>query len=338
MTLTAAPDERPTGTRLTLRTGDGAPVIAHRFDAASSRAVVLIAPALGVPQRFYFDFADWLAGQGFTALTFDYRGIGHGAPRSLRGLRASLDDWIRHDYAATLAEALRISDVKPLFVVGHSMGAQLLPLLPWSGAVRGMVAVAGGSGYWAGFPAWTRPFILLMVHGVAPLATPLAGYFPGRRLRMIGDLPAGVIRQWRRWVMHRDYLVGVEPGAREAYARARFDLLSLTFGDDRMMSERNVEALHSHFRHVRRETRRITPDEAGGPVGHLGFFRRRHCDTLWPIAADWLASRIDAQGDETRKGEARESQEPRAFGEGEASSTGSEGSRPTPVPPGGASR
>lgn len=26
--------------------------------------VVLIAPAMGVPQRFYTDFANWLAGQG----------------------------------------------------------------------------------------------------------------------------------------------------------------------------------------------------------------------------------------------------------------------------------
>lgn len=295
--MSGTPDARgrAAGSRVDLRAGDGASVVVHRFDAAAPRAVVLVAPALGVPQRFYFDFADWLAGEGFTTLTFDYRGVGHGAPRAMRGLRASLDDWIRHDYAAALAEALRISDLKPLFVVGHSMGAQLLPLLPAAGAVRAMVAVAGGSGYWASFPAWTRPFILLLVHGVAPVATPLAGYFPGRRLRMIGDLPAGVMRQWRRWVMPRDYLVGVEPGAREAYARARFDLLSLTFGDDRMMSERNVDALHAHLRGVRREAVRVTPAQAGGPVGHLGFFRRRHRDTLWPIVARWLAARVDAR-------------------------------------------
>jgi len=40
-----------------------------------------------------------------------------------------------------------------------------------------------------------------------PILTPLLGYFPGKRLRMVGDLPAGVAWQWRRWCTHRDYLL-----------------------------------------------------------------------------------------------------------------------------------
>jgi predicted alpha/beta hydrolase len=278
------------GHRLELAAGDGAVVVAHRFDAQAPRGVVVVGPALAVPQAFYFDFAAWLAQQGFTAITFDYRGIGHAAPRSLRGFQASIDDWIRRDYEAAVVEARRLAGTLPLSVVGHSMGAQLVPLLPSSAEVDAMLAVAGGSGYWRGFPPAARPFILAMHYGAVPLALPVAGYFPGRRLRMLGDLPAGVMRQWRRWCMHADYLVGVEPGAREAYARARFPLLSLTFSDDRMMTQRNVDALQAHLRDVRRESRRISPPEAGGPIGHMGFFRRRYRETLWPIALEWLAA------------------------------------------------
>ena len=36
--------------------------------------------AAGVPQGFYAKFASYLAGRGFTVLTFDYRGIGR-SPR-----------------------------------------------------------------------------------------------------------------------------------------------------------------------------------------------------------------------------------------------------------------
>lgn len=277
--------------RVALRTGDGTAVVAHRFDATGPRAAVVIAPALGVRQDFYRDFAAWLAQRGFTALTFDYRGIGHSAPRSLRRFRATIDDWIRFDFEAALAHARERCDGLPLFVVGHSLGAQLVALTPSAHDVRALVAVAGGSGYWRGFPARMRVLMLLMLHGAAPLSIPLAGYFPGRRLRILGDLPAGVMRQWRRWCLNEEYLVGVEPGAREAYARARFDVLSLTFADDAMMPLRNVETLHAHLRGVQREARRITPVEAGGPVGHLGFFRGRHRDSLWPIAAEWLGAR-----------------------------------------------
>lgn len=278
--------------RCELRTGDGSVVVANRFDATQARAAVVVAPAMGVPQAFYRDFAAWLAQRGFDVLTFDYRGIGESAPRSLRRFRASIDDWIRFDFEAAIRDARARAGDLPLFVVGHSLGAQLLALLPSAGEVRALVAVAGGSGYWRGFPARLRPMLLLMLHGAAPLTMPLAGYFPGRRLRMIGDLPAGVMRQWRCWCLDEDYLVGVEPGAREAYERARFDLLSLTFTDDMMMPQRNVDALHAHLRNVRRDSRRISPADAGGPVGHVGFFRRRYRDTLWPLAADWIGARV----------------------------------------------
>jgi predicted alpha/beta hydrolase len=280
------------GQRFELSAGDGTALAAHRFPARDARASVVIAPAMGVPQAFYRDFAAWLAQRGFDALTFDYRGIGQSAPRTLRRFRATIDDWIRFDYEAAISEARAGAGGRPLFVVGHSLGAQLLALLPSANEVRALVAVAGGSGYWRGFPARLRPMILLMLHGAAPLAMPLAGYFPGRRLRMIGDLPEGVMRQWRRWCLNEEYLVGVEPGAREAYAQARFDLLSLTFTDDSMMPQRNVDALHAHLRGVKRESRRLSPAQAGGPIGHVGFFRRRYRDTLWPVAADWLGERL----------------------------------------------
>ncbi len=278
-----------------LSTPDGAVLVAHRFAAPQAHASVVIAPAMGVPQAFYRDFATWLAQRGFDAMTFDYRGIGQSAPRTLRRYRASIDDWIHHDYEAAIREARARAGAAPLFVVGHSLGAQLLALLPSANDVSALVSVAGGSGYWGGFPMPLRPMMLLMLHGAAPVSIPLAGYFPGRRLRMIGDLPGDVMRQWRRWCMHPDYLVGVEPGARDAYASARFDLLSLTFTDDSMMPQGNVDALHAHLRAVRRESRRLSPADAGGPIGHVGFFRRRYRDTLWPVAADWLDARSGVQ-------------------------------------------
>jgi predicted alpha/beta hydrolase len=266
---------------------DGRPVAARRFEAPAARGVAVVAPALAVPQAFYADFAAGLALRGLEAITFDYRGVGLAAPPSLRRFEASIDDWLL-DFDAVLREARRLAGGRPLAVVGHSMGAQLVALLPSAADVDALVAVAGGSGHWRGFDPLLRPLMLAMLHGVAPLALPLAGYFPGRRLRMLGDLPAGVMRQWRRWCLHADYLVGVEPGAREAYARLRVPLLSLSFTDDRMMPQRNVDALHAHLRAVRRESRRLSPADAGGPIGHMGFFRRRYRDTLWPVAFDWL--------------------------------------------------
>ena len=63
-------------------------------DPATCKAALLIVSAMGVPQRFYSDFAQWLATQGYAVFTFDYRGIGASRPthmrRSLRGLQADV--------------------------------------------------------------------------------------------------------------------------------------------------------------------------------------------------------------------------------------------------------
>src|SRR5690606_8826067 len=117
----------------------------------------------------------------------------------------------------------------------------------------------------------------------APLATPLAGYFPGRRLGMIGDLPRGVIRQWRRWCLHPHYAVGAEGTVvSEAYSAVRTPIISLSFTDDEMMSGRNTESLHGFYRAAPKTFKRIAPDEIGvSRIGHFGFFRSEFADSLW---------------------------------------------------------
>ena len=97
------------------------------------------------------------------------------------------------------------------------------------------------------------------------------------------DLPAGVIRQWRRWCLHPDYLVGVEgEPMRQAFAAVRTPLTSLSFSDDEMMSARNTESLHGFYTSAPKTMRRIAPSEVGADrIGHFGFFRDAFKPTLW---------------------------------------------------------
>ncbi len=128
---------------------------------------------------------------------------------------------------------------------------------------------------------------------VVPIATRLVGYFPGKRLRKVGDLPKGVITQWRRWCLAREYVVGAEGDrVREAYASVRTPILSLSFADDEMMSARGVRSLHSLYTGAPVEYRRIAPQDIGvTEIGHFGFFRPQFEATLWPIAKEWIESR-----------------------------------------------
>ncbi len=238
---------------------------------------------MGVPQRFYTDFANWLADQGYLAVTFDYLGMGRSRRVPLRQLDVDILDWARHDCSAVLAAAADVAGELPLYWIGHSVGAQILPLVNGHERLTRIVTIAAGSGYWRENSPQIRNKAWLLWHGLAPVLTAVAGYFPGARIGAVGDLPAGVIRQWRRWCLHPQYLVGVEgEPMRQAFAAVRTPLTSLSFSDDEMMSARNTESLHGFYSSAPKTMQRIAPAEIGATrIGHFGFFRRGFADNLW---------------------------------------------------------
>jgi predicted alpha/beta hydrolase len=271
---------------------DGHPLAAHRYEPDGPvRGSVVLAPAMAISQGFYAPFARWLAGQGFVAWTFDYRGTGESLHGPMRNAPGNLDDWCGKDYEAVLQAAHALHPQRPLFALGHSFGGQCAPLLPSRRLLRGLVNIAVGSGAMRHNTRRIRRQAPLLWYLLVPLLCPLFGYFPGARLGVIGDLPTGAVRQWRRWCLDPDYLLGARPGAREAYASAEFDVLGLTFADDELLLEAGSRMLHSAYcRPV--DYRVLAAPELGmARIGHSGFFRPSSEASLWPLVAQWLAGR-----------------------------------------------
>ena len=271
---------------VTFTADGGAVTLSGRYQAPQGevKAVVLIAGAMGVKLSYYAEFARWLAAQGYAALTFDYRGMGESLPagRSLRGFRADLFDWSRDIDAAIDALLERHPDAS-LFVVGHSLGAQLPGLLRHRDRIAGLVSVAAGSGYWRDNAPQLKRIVLYFWHVLVPVAVAVAGYFPGKRIGKVGDLPRGVVMQWRRWCMHPRYHVGAEGEAvRRQFAGARFPVVALSITDDELMTERGTRVLIDCYENAPRELQRIAPADVGAQrIGHFGFFRPQFERTLW---------------------------------------------------------
>jgi predicted alpha/beta hydrolase len=277
---------------LTLATADGTALAARLFrPAGAPRGAVLIGGAMGVRQDFYRAFALWLAQQGYATLSFDYRGSGDSRPRgrSLRGFDADLFAWARDTDTAIEALVSHAPQV-PLYIVGHSLGAQLPGLLEQRDRVDGLVSVAAGSGYWRDNAPQLRRSVLYFWHVLVPVATRLFGYFPGRRIGKVGDLPKGVILQWRKWCMHPRYHVGAEGAAvRERFESARFPVVALSMTDDELMTERGTHVLVDCYANAPRRVERIAPaDVQAQRIGHFGFFRDQFRPTLWQRTAALL--------------------------------------------------
>lgn len=266
-----------------------APIVLRTFQPKSSpRAIVVIAPAMGVAQSFYGLFAEWLATQGYLAITFDYRGMGLAAPRTLRGFDVNIIDWAK-DCETVIEFASSLHHETKLFWIGHSLGGQLFGLISNRDRIERALTIATGNGYWHENSWPTKRVVWAFWFFFVPLLTPVLGYFPGKRMHMVGDLPRAAIFQWRRWCLNREYVAGVEPGAREAYAEVRLPITSLSFTDDEMMSERSIRSLHGLYRNALIEFQRVAPRDIGAKrIGHFGFFRAQFEPTLWTEVSRWL--------------------------------------------------
>ena len=272
---------------LNLTTNEGVTLGARLYQgAAEPKGAVLIGGAMGVRQDYYAAFAEWLATQGFDVMTFDYRGMGDsrgdGQARSLRGFYADLYCWAR-DYDTAIDALVERAPGVPLYLIGHSLGAQLPGMLRNRHRIAGLLSVAAGSGYWRDNAPQLRRSILYFWFALVPVATRLFGYFPGKRLRKVGDLPRGVILQWRRWCLDPRYHVGAEgERLRSQFEQVRFPVVALSMTDDELMTERGTRVLVDCYPNAPRRIERIAPaDVSAKRIGHFGFFRDQFQSSLW---------------------------------------------------------
>lgn len=278
--------------RDTAKAADGFDIAVTRFPAEGAAwATMLLAGAMGVRQDFYEPLARFLAENGIHALTFDYRGMGASREGGLRGFEADISTWAQSDLDAMLREARAMDPGLPAFALGHSLGGQLFGSVPEGARLDAFVTVTAGSG-WYRHNERMRLQVRIFWFVAIPLLTPLFGYFPGKRLRMVGDLPAGVAWQWRRWCTHRDYLLCEGEATRRRYEQVTAPVLGFSFEDDLMLTRRSVDELHGFYRNARVERRHVAPAAAGRRrIGHMGYFLPESRDNLWRDTLAWLRER-----------------------------------------------
>ncbi|WP_104656429.1 serine aminopeptidase domain-containing protein [Ralstonia insidiosa] len=281
----------------TIPATDGYPLGATFWAAAGTpQGVVVMHPATGVPQRIYQAFAQFLAERGFHAITYDYRGIGASRPKTLRGFAARMRDWMLLDAEGVTRWARARYPELPQLAVGHSVGGHGIGMSGAGWGLAGAVLVACHTGNSRFIrqrgERWRVESIL---RGVGPALGRLIGYVPGKRLGLGEDLPGGVAIEWGAWAgMQRYFFDDPTLGAVERFNRVTNPVLVYGFDDDPWATPPAINALTQHFTGTWVERRQIAPAEAGGAVGHMGFFRPKFVDTLWPGLADWLAAQAAA--------------------------------------------
>ncbi|UWQ75433.1 serine aminopeptidase domain-containing protein [Leisingera sp. M658] len=270
-----------------LRFASGTHMLAGRLyhPAGPVRAAVVLNGATGVPQRYYRHFARWLAAeQQMACLTYDYRDFGDSARGHPRHSDVTMVQWALEDQPAARAELQRHYAGVPLWVIGHSLGAMLMPLQDGLKDVARMIVVAGGLVHHHDHPWPYRALALAFWFGHVPPLVRALGYLPGRAVGFGADLPAGVYWQWRRWcTTPGGYLpeTGLAlPRPKWAGTGVPVDLYAMA--DDDVVPPAAVWRLGDVFGDVPQRRTVLVPQEAGvQKIGHLGAFARANA-ALWP--------------------------------------------------------
>jgi len=258
---------------------------------------VILNPATGVLARYYHRYARFLAAHGFDVLTYDYRGIGASRPADLRGCGYRWVDWGLLDFEAALAFMGARRGAGPLSVVGHSFGG-VIPGLARSAAaqVDRLLTVGAQYAWWGDYACDRRAALFGKWHVFMPLLTAVFGYFPGKRLGWLEDLPAGVAHAWSfggplfesRW--ERDE----KPELRARMSAFRAPILAVAVSDDELGTPQAIRRTLNYYQGAPRTTVLLRPSDLGRQaIGHFNLFHDSHAAGLWQDTLSWLTSGVN---------------------------------------------
>jgi len=270
---------------ITLKCKDGVQLPANFYQPEkNTKGLIIIASALAVPRKFYHHIALYFAESQYSVLTFDYRGVAD----SPLTKKPRLAEWGTQDIQAAVAAAGDLPGGDNLFLVGHSIGGQLVGIVPSADKLEGIVLVAASFPYWKRFSMPEKLKVGLMFRVIAPLFCLLSSTFPARALGLgSSQLPSSLIADWAAWIGKDNYLLDKKFGFdAEGYKRLKQPLLAYGFDDDPLVPKASFNKILSAYSSASIENRFTSIKHT--PVGHLGFFRSSSKDTFWLDTLDWI--------------------------------------------------
>jgi predicted alpha/beta hydrolase len=264
--------------------------------SGASAGTVIVNPATGVLARYYHRYAAFLAGHGFNVVTYDYRGIGASRPGALRGCGYRWRDWGEKDFDAVLRFTIARDLHAPLLVVGHSIGGFLPGLSETAPAIHRMLTVGAQYAYWRDYAPRRRAPLFIKWHLVMPALTALFGYFPGRQLGWLEDLPAGVANEWsfRGARMEQSHPRRERQDVLRRFAAVTAPTLAIAISDDELGTRQAIRRAFDYYRRSIATQVTLTPEDFGmDEIGHFGLFHSRHAAGFWLDTLLWLRDGVN---------------------------------------------
>lgn len=272
---------------------DGISLGGHLWRAGGGKAAgsIIINPATGVLARYYHRYARFLAVHGFDVLTYDYRGIGLSRPERLRRCGYRWRDWGRCDFEAAIRFMRGQGRGGALMVIGHSIGGFLPGLAESAPLIDRMLTVGAQYAWWGDYAMRRRLKLLLRWHVAMPALTAMCGYFPGRRLGWLEDLPAGVANEWsfRGPRFERSHPRAERQAVLDRMAAMTTPILAVAVSDDDLGTVPAIRRTLAYYAGAGRTAVMLRPGDYGrSDIGHFNLFHDGYAASFWLDTLLWL--------------------------------------------------
>ena len=276
---------------LKLFTSDNALITVHLFEPQNPNGkLLLINSATGVKQQVYFSFANYFKENGFTVITYDYRGIGLSKPKKMKGFKASMRIWGTHDYKAVTDFIQEKYSGFRKFCLGHSVGALILGMNDDSKIFEKFIFVGTQDAYIGNLPKKVAATAVLGFGLAVPVTSHLLGYFPAHWFGLGETLPKGSAMDWRTLILNKKSTSKLFEKIEEDHSKNLHQETFVIYAeDDPWVKMKGMESLMNNgYPNLKKTYREIKVSESPKKeIGHINFFRSYN-KNLWKIVLDEL--------------------------------------------------
>ena len=262
---------------ITLRAADGATAQArlYRIPDQPEAPVLVCMPAMGTHGAYYAPLAEALRNAGLQVAIGELRGQGSSSIRPGRSARYGYHEIVTQDYPALFRAVESAFPSSKRYLFGHSLGGQLgalyLGLEPHM--VEGAILI-GAPSCW--YRAWPFPSSVGRLAGIhlAMLIARVYGYFPGRRLGVLGDDSSGVLYDLATQMRTGLYRVpSSDLDFEELLAKVTLPILSVWIDGDNMATAAGVRGLGDKLASAQLTYWNFSPERRSAKRPHYGWIR-----------------------------------------------------------------
>ncbi|WP_431166106.1 alpha/beta hydrolase family protein [Tenacibaculum halocynthiae] len=271
-----------TSKQFNLNTPLGHQITITEFPTINSNNIVIILSATGVLQTYYYKFSKFLQTNNHTVYTFDYSGIGQSKTKPLTQFNTTVSNWATNDIQTVFQHIKKQHPTKNIKCIGHSLGGQLLGLVPSNKILDTVILVASQTNHYSFWNNFNKARVFFNWFVIFPFFTTFFKYFPSKSFIKMENLPRNVAREFSKWSQQKNYYFDLKVSNELFHHQISSKLIGYSCTNDKFAPKRAVDWMMLKYKNAKLTRKHLVPSDYDvQKIGHFGFFRSHFKNSIW---------------------------------------------------------